>query len=109
MRFTTVYFVEGDGFRGYVEEYFGFSEWGRTVEECRDKILSSIAAKIVAFRQANRERMKAQRIHLLEDLSEEIYDLARKLGEERDEDGAEDHDAEDRRHMARVPRRPPGH
>lgn len=108
MRIFVSYFCDGGGYRVYMDEIPGFSVTGRTIDEARRRMVELMARTIEQGREECHQRMKAQRVEIVEDITEYVEELIRRLGTQaihvfnREEDEAD-------RELQRRPGRKPGH
>jgi predicted RNase H-like HicB family nuclease len=107
MRIYVSYFREGDSYRVYMDEIPGFSATGRTIDEARRRMVELMARTIEQGREECHERMKAQHVEIIEDITEYVEELIRKLGVQSIH--AVDREEDDTERESQRPSRKPGH
>jgi predicted RNase H-like HicB family nuclease len=95
MKIYVSYFRAGEGYRVFMDEIPGFSATGRTIDEARRRMVELMARTIEQGREECYQRQKAQRVEIVEDITEHVEELIRRLGTQaihvfgREEDHAE--------------------
>jgi predicted RNase H-like HicB family nuclease len=107
MKIYVSYFRDGDGYRVFMDEIPGFSAAGRTIDEARRRMVELMARTIEQGREDCHERMKAQRVEIIEDITEYVEELIRRLGT--DAIHVVDRKEEEAYRELRRPVRKPGH
>jgi predicted RNase H-like HicB family nuclease len=107
MKIYVSYYRDGDGCRVYMDEILGFSAAGRTIEEARRRIVELMARTIEQGREECHQRRKAQRIEIVEDITEYVEELIHRLGTNSVHEFDEENDEAQRE--LRRPDRKPGH
>jgi predicted RNase H-like HicB family nuclease len=80
MKIYVSYYRDGDGYGVYMDEIPGFSATGRTIEETRRRMVELMARMIEQGREECHQRMKAQRVEIVEEITEYVEQLIHRLG-----------------------------